>query len=405
MSKKNKKWCHLRHQIWVQFAKIFMFPILKIKAGMKYKKFQVGENKNRNFLILYNHQTVYDQFLVGYLFNNKTYHVATDDLASIPIIGKFLEHAVHFIPYKKASTDFSILRNCRQVASEGGNISIAPEGNRTYSGKTGYINPTISKMVKFLKLPVAFVSIVDGFGVMPRFADKPRKGNIKIYVCKVLEYDEYKDMSNEELTDIINKTLYHDESVASGAFKSRKKAEYIERALYLCPDCGNKHLVSNGNYLNCPKCGLKLEYQENKQFKLINGKNNLKNVSKWYDYQLDVLKKTNLLSLDSNKPIFRDKTKFYEVVPRKFKKVIADDAVVTLYNNRLEVKYYDIVDKILFDDINSSGVFGKNKFNVYLDDATYQFKSFKGFNALKYVQYYYKYKLEKGENDDEFFGI
>ena len=65
-------------------------------------------------------------------------------------VGKLLKFLLNPIPFKKASTDFTILRTCRQVASEGGSIAIFPEGNRTYSGKTEYIKPSTIKMMKFL---------------------------------------------------------------------------------------------------------------------------------------------------------------------------------------------------------------------------------------------------------------
>lgn len=400
--KKEKKWCHFRHIVTVAFLRFLLRPVLYFKCGFTFKKFQ---HDKRAYLILYNHQTAYDQFFVGYPFKNKTYYVTSDDLTLIPIISPIIKFLVHIIPYKKASTDFSILRNCRQVASEGGNIAIAPEGNRTFSGKTGYINPTISKMIKFLKLPVAFAIIKGGFGVFPRFSDKTRRGSCAVEVTKVWEYDEYKDLSNDEITDIVKKELYRDESLPDASFKSKRNAEYIERCIYLCPNCGVVHFKSKGETLECPICHSKVRYTDTKQFEKLSGNIEFKTVSEWYDYQREELKKLKLLELDKDKALFSDKTGFFEVIPRKFKKKISKNALIELYPDRLEIKY-DGNNRILsFDDINSSGVFGKNKMNFYLNEHTYQFKSDKRFNPLKYVQYYYKYKMEKGENQDEFFGI
>ena len=400
--KKQKKWCLPRHRVVTALMRVIMFPILTIKYGFRYKKFQ---HDKRNYLVLFNHQTANDQFYVGYLFNTKTYYVTSDDLSLIPFVGWVLKVLVHIIPYKKASTDFGILKTCKQVANEGGNICMAPEGNRTYSGKTGHINPTISKMIRFLKLPVAFVNIKGGYGSLPRFAKKVRRGRVTSVVTRVLEYEEYKDLSDEEIFNIVKKELYVDESLPDASFKSKRKAEFIERVVYLCPNCGMVHFKSKGDYLECPVCHSKLKYNEYKQFESVYGNIKFKNVSEWYDYQREELLKLKLLELDPDKELFKEKTDFYEVIPRKHKLLIAKNAIVSLYPNRVELSYDDKKMVLLYDDINSSGVFGGNKMDYFLDEHTYQLKYDNSFNVLKYVQYYYKYKMEKGENPDEFFGI
>jgi len=57
-------------------------------------------------------------------------------------------------------------------------------------------------------------------------------------------------------------------------------------------------------------------------------------------------------------------------------------------------------------------VLGRNKANVYINDKkylvfhkVYQLKSTKDFNALKYVNFYYAFKGEKGENNAKFLGL
>ena len=48
----------------------------------------------------------------------------------------------------------------------------------------------------------------------------------------------------------------------------------------------------------------------------------------------------------------------------------------------------------------------KNKVNIYKDDRVYQLKGSKRFNALKYVQIYYRYKnISKGDFDGKFLGL
>lgn len=405
-SKKVKKWIRFRHRLIIFIVKVFAIPIFYF-MGFRWKKLP---KNNKPYLIFYNHQTVWDQFLVALMTVKKTYFVMSDDLSSIKVLSALLNWALHPIPYKKASTDFTILRNLKQVASEGGSVAISPEGNRTYSGKTEYINPTGIKMMKFLKLPVAIVRIEEGYGVFPRWANKRRKGKIYCKPYKIYEYEEYKDIPEQDLYDMICKDLYVDESISSGPYKSSKKAECLERVIYRCPNCGITHFKSKGDVLECTTCNLKLIYNEYKQFeyldKNIKKEVPFKNVNEWYEYQKSELYKMSLLDISKDKPLFADKCIYAEVQFRKKKLFISKDALLSFYSDRLEVEFGDRKDIYYLSDISSTGVFGKNKFNIYVDKKIYQFKYDDSFNAMKYVNFIYKYKIEKGEEkNDKFLGL
>ena len=401
--KKQKKWVKLRHTVVMFFLRAIMKIAMRIKCGYHYEKYKGPKTPT---LFIANHQTSYDQFMVGLMCPPKTYFVMTDDITTIKFVSKIINFLVHPIPYKKASTDFTILRNCKQVISEGGSICIFVEGNRTYSGKTEYVNETIVKMVKFLKIPLVSIKIEGGYGVCPRWANNIRKGSTKGSITKVYQYEDYKDLPDEELYKLIVDSIYVDESSPSGPYKSKKKAEHLERVIYNCPTCGFTKFYSKGDILGCTTCDLKLKYNEYKQFESENGKVPFKNVNEWYDYQKEQLFNMNVTSFDEDHIFFEDVVKFIKIVPRKRKEILAKEAKIKMYSNRLTVEYGDINKILYFDDISSSGVFGKNKANFFTTEDIYQLKGDKSFNSMKYVNLYYKYKIEKGEQkNDKFIGL
>ncbi len=63
--------------------------------------------------------------------------------------------------------DIRAVKACLRIAKEGGTIALAPEGNRTYSGRTCYINPAITGLVRSWKLPVAIFRIEGGYEFIP----------------------------------------------------------------------------------------------------------------------------------------------------------------------------------------------------------------------------------------------
>ena len=152
MAKKNKpqKWIKFRHRVIRNLAWLVLSPLCRFKYGIKIEKFK-EQRKGQPYLILFNHQTAFDQFFVGMAFKGPVYYVASEDIFSMGFVSKLLRYAVAPIPIKKQTTDVHAVMTCRKVAKEGGTIALAPEGNRTYSGKTEYVNPAIVGLIKLLK--------------------------------------------------------------------------------------------------------------------------------------------------------------------------------------------------------------------------------------------------------------
>ena len=394
------KWLRPRHQVLTSiFAPCLrMYSILK--CGVEIERFE----EDGQYLILFNHQTGYDQFFVAGSFRRPTYFVASEDLFSNGFVSRLLSWAIAPVAIKKGQLDISSIRNCLQIAHEGGSIAIAPEGNKTYSGRTEYMNPSIANFAKKLKLPVLLYRIEGGYGVLPRWSDVIRKGKMKAYVSEVISADEVSELDSQTLFERIRSGLYAAENNAKERFLSDKKAEFLERVAYVCPDCGFSAFESSGNEIKCTSCGKRIRYSDNTSLVGVDCDFPFGFVAEWYDYQQDFVNRTNLNEYCSA-PVFEDVSDIYEVILLKKKNRIARSAKVRLYGNRV-VLGEDCGTELLFDDISGAAVLGRNKLNLYHKDRVYQFKGNKRFNALKYVNFYYRYKnIKEGRSDDKFLGL
>ena len=147
--KKNQKdsaWLKPRHKTVRNLVSIVLSPYSAHKYGIKVEKFK--EQNGRQYLILFNHQTAFDQFFVGEAFKGPIYYLATEDIFSKGWVSSLIRYLVAPIPIKKQTSDIRAIKNCLKVAKEGGTIALAPEGNRTYSGKTEFMLPTIAFLAK-----------------------------------------------------------------------------------------------------------------------------------------------------------------------------------------------------------------------------------------------------------------
>ena len=402
--KKNKKWIKRRHIFVRQVLYLILAPYAKLKYGVKTDRFR--EQGKRAYLVLYNHQTPFDQFFVGMSFKGPVYYLATEDIFSLGFISDALRYLVAPIPIVKQTNDLTAVKTCIRVAKEGGTIAIAPEGNRTYSGKTEYINPAIVKLARKIGLPIALYRIEGGYGVQPRWSDVTRKGSMHTYVSRVIEPEEYVDMTNDALLSAIEKELYINEGSESGIFISNHKAEYLERAIYVCPFCGLSHFESNGNTLVCKTCKRQVEYGDDKQISGIGFEFPFKYVNDWYEYQNDFVNGLYLSEYKYN-PMYIDSADIYEVILYKNKNLLYKNSEIRLYGDRVEIfNNNQLILNLNFNSLRTVTVLGRNKLNIYTNEHIYQIKSSKRFNALKYVNIYYRYKnIERGNENGKFLGL
>ena len=399
MEKKKKKWILKRHKI---ITAILRHPVkwyCQLRYGIRFPKHK--DLIREQSLILLNHQTPFDQFFVGLFFRDPVYYMATEDIFSNGWLSKLIVFLVAPIPIKKQTTDVQAVMNCIKVVREGGSIAIAPEGNRTYSGKTEYMNPAIAPLVKKLGLPLVLFRIDGGYGAEPRWSDVVRRGKVVCSVPRVISPEEVKQMSNEELFAAIEEGLYVNEACAGPEFHHKKLAQYMERAVYVCPECGLSEFESHNDLITCKKCGLQVRYLPTKELEGVNKAVPFKFVNDWYEYQKDYVNQLDTRAY-TDKPLYEDRVRLSRVIVYKRKELICEDARLAIYADRIEA-----ADMVLpFEEISTVTVLGKNKLNIYFGKDLYQVKSGKRFNALKYVNLFYRSRnLMRGDEDGKFLGL
>ena len=397
--KKNTSWIKPWHGFTRNLFFVILEPYIKWKYRINIEKLEY--KKERPYLILMNHQTAFDQFFVGLCFNRPVYYIATEDIFSKGFVSSLIKYLVAPIPIKKQTTDVKAILNCIRVAREGGTIAIAPEGNRTYTGKLVNINSAIVPLVKKLGLPIVLYRIEGGYGVHPRWSDVVRKGGMRAYTSRVIEPEEYAMMSNDELYKAILEGLDTNEDVITGPYKHKRSAEYLERAIYYCPWCGFSSLESNLDVVECKRCSRKVRHTPTKALVGLNCDFPYSTVSEWYDAQCAFVNKLDPLA-NTNDPIFTDTVSVDEVIVYKKKLRLAETATLSLYTDKIVIGE----STLSFDEISSFAVLGRNKLNLYYNKKVYQIRGGKRFNALKYVNIFHRYNnVKKGEENVEFLGL
>ena len=376
---KKKKWCKARHKFWFTIMRpIFSFLFWK-KYGYKAENYKL--DRKQNYLIICNHSCSLDPFMLGKSFFRPIYFVASDDLLKNGFISKVMKHTVAPIPIRKGTMDISSIRNCISIAKEGGTIGIFPEGNRTYSGEISYLGINLVKFIRKLDLPLIIYHIDGGYGLDPRWGKKSRRGKgSRGYVQRLLSKEELCSLKDEELLKIINTNLSQEIS-PSLRFKSKEKAEYLERVLFVCPKChALETLVSEKNAIRCKCCSLEATYEEDLSFSSNDPSFKFKKVSEWMNYQKEYLKD---LAIEENKVLLGDeKVTLISCLEGKEKEVelvgkLQMNSKSFIIKGEKEIQFF-------FKDIKQVENQGKHKLLFYIGKDYYEFKGGERFSSYKY---------------------
>lgn len=399
--KKKKAWVLRRHRVVAVVLRPLFSLFVRLRYGVDIKPFT--EQNGRQYFILSNHQTAFDQFFIGLSFKGPIYYVASEDLFSNGFTSKLIKFLVNPIPFQKSVSDIGGVMNCLRVAKQGGTIALFPEGNRTFSGTTEYMKSSVAKLARSLKLPIALFRIEGGYGVHPRWSDCVRKGHMSAGVSRVIEPQEYAGMTDDELFVIIQNELYVDDTQFEGEYHHKRSAEYLERALYICPKCGLSEFESHGNVITCKSCGAFAEYLPD--LRLSGGEIGFETVRDWYRWQSEYVTKLDPSEF-TEFPVYTDDVKLIEVEVYKKKSVIDDNARIKLFGDRIVVETKNGIMDMPFDEMPTVSVLGKNKLNIYFGSKLYQIKGSKRFCAVKYINFYCHYlNRKKGVTDAEFLGL
>lgn len=375
----QKKWLRARHKAIFSILRGIFGAHAKIKYNYKATKY----NLKPPFLLMCNHTTTFDPIFASLSFKCPIYYCATDDIFNIPIVSGLLKYLVAPIPISKSSLDMQAIRDCIRILKEGGAIGIFPEGNRTLTGAQWEMTDAVAKFVKLSKVPLVLYNIEGGYGSDPRWGVSKRKGKMRGYVKLVLQPDEYKDMPNDKLFKLIcdNLSVY---DVDSGVkFASKKRAENIERVLYMCPHCGAISAIkSRKSHFKCERCGK--EWQFGEDLRIYND-DKFDEILDWYNWE-----KERLLQVAKNVDgyAFCDEgIKLFESVRfrRKRKlngdKVSADVKGITVHSNKGNWTFY-------WRDIEGLAIVQRDRVNFYYEGKTYQIRGNKRFCSLKYLDLY-----------------
>ena len=364
------------------FLRATLGRFLILSYNVKAENLDIIKNLEPPYILLPNHQMFWDPFILGIFVPHPVYYVTSD----MQFRNKFLSlllGLVGSIPKSKAVSDFETIRLIMDVKKMKGVIGVYPEGRRNWDGHTLDLFYPTAKLVKLLKIPVIIPLMRGGSLSLPRWSYGRRKGEVSLSFSIGLTPEEITELSVDEihakLTELLNYDEYEYQSRAMIPFRRKNRAEYLELALFVCPQCRSiSTLVSNGARFSCNTCSFSVRYSEYGFFESEPGLQTFKTIREWNLWQLDYLQ--TLLDKKkeeaSEEPIITEKRIWLKKGFRRqpLKKYHLGNMI--LYYNRIE--FHPLRNKKLvfpLSEIEGENVQNGEIFEFYSGGKLYHFKA------------------------------
>jgi 1-acyl-sn-glycerol-3-phosphate acyltransferase len=184
-------------------------------------------------LMVTNHQSFLDPWLVGIAPSRQVHYMARDSLFR----GGFLQYLGELwnaFPVKRGAADLGAIRTAVDRLDKGFMVNIFPEGTRSEDGTIGAIAPGMILILNRCKteVPILPVVIEGAYEAWPRSAKLPRPHPIRIVYGRPIPASEWRQWSADELAMKIREELVRlqGELQSPHAGKSRERLEQDMKA-------------------------------------------------------------------------------------------------------------------------------------------------------------------------------
>lgn len=246
-----------RHEKFWAFAQIIDKPLMKYLYNLKAEKCEYSGPA----LVIANHSNDLDPLILAACFpKNQMYFVASEHIFRLGFISKVLSYLVAPIPRKKASSGADTVKACLRNLKAGNSVALMAEGEATWDGRSIDAFSATGKLAKSSGASLITVRITGAYLSNPRWGNGRRKGRVSTKIVHIYTPDELAAMSAQEVQAAINSDIYEDcwekQKENPVEFFGDNRAEYIERAVFMCPECkGIGTIHSSGNNFHCDSCG------------------------------------------------------------------------------------------------------------------------------------------------------
>jgi 1-acyl-sn-glycerol-3-phosphate acyltransferase len=378
---------------YIRFLAFVVFSIFIFFYRIK-KKLPDGVKKLKSpYLLISNHTGSWDPFIVGHFLPHYTHFIASDAVFRGKIL-RFFFTRLGIIPIKKNMKDSKVIRDIIAIIRQGGSVGIFPEALRNWAGSSFPIEKSTSKLVKLLKVPV-IVAVLKGMNLFnPRWSYSVRRTHVEVDYKVLLNAEQIELLTEDEIFKLLREAIFHNEidyqRLNMHKIDSKRKAEHINHALYVCPECHSiESFTVKGNDFKCGICAYEIHIDDYGFFERV-GKGNLHfdNILDWFKWENRWMSDYIGVLFENHyeKLVFQDRNSLIYHSKHDAKLDFIGKADVKLFLDRIEIMFVDNQRIILnFKDLQIINPQKNERIEIFYNSEAYRIiGERKGVSGLKW---------------------
>ncbi|MCI8608055.1 MAG: 1-acyl-sn-glycerol-3-phosphate acyltransferase, partial [Firmicutes bacterium] len=265
--------------------------------------------KGQPALVVCPHISNMDFILVALtLLPHRPTFVVSEHFTVRPKIGWFLKQMA-VIPKKMYCADIRTILSIMRAKEDGQIIVLFPEGRLTCFGHSLNVTEGTAQLVKKLAIDVYTVTGNGAYKTLPKWGKSGfRPGRIQVTTSKLFDAADLKDMSIDQINEMLEAAILHDEeAVLPGIpYRCKTPALGLDGILYRCPCCSAEFQmeICTADTIRCTACGaaarLTADYRLTHQGESPLGQIPFDTINQWYFWQQD--------EIDLDEPLESDVT-------------------------------------------------------------------------------------------------
>lgn len=276
--------------------KLVSIPDLK-KTNFKSEKIGMEKlGRRESALYLMNHSSFIDLEIVATMLYPRPFNIITTTDA---FIGKdWLLRKIGCIPTKKFVHDPSLIRDViHAVKKLKSSVVLFPEAGYSFDGTSTTLPKNLGKFVKMLGIPLIMIQTYGAFLRDPLYNNiQVRDVDVSATVKYLLSAEEVKNMSEEEINEVIGKEFSFDNFKWQQENKIKidapTRADYLHRVLYKCPVCKEEgKMLGKGTEITCNVCGKVHILNEYGALESPDGNPSFTHIPDWYRWERECVRK------------------------------------------------------------------------------------------------------------------
>ena len=332
-------------------------------------------------LLIPNHVSAWDPLLVAMSLRKKqVYYVASEHIFRLGPVTKLLNWLVAPIPRRKASSGADTVKACLRHLREGHSVCLFAEGEQSWDGLTQPIFPATGKLARSSGATLVTYRLEGGYLSLPRWGKGVRRGSVSGRPVHIYPPEQLKRMSPAEINEAIQRDIAENawdrQRSSPVAYRGKRRAEGLEKALYLCPRCrGIGTLHTKDDRLFCT-CGLSLRFAETGFFEPPEP---FETMADWDAWQRMALKN---MDMPEGELLFSDEGMTLSRIGAGHEEETLGCAALRQYADRLCCGDYEF----MLAEISSMAMVQANLLLLSYQDNYYQIRAEKGANLRKYLE-------------------